>query len=116
MTEALEVSPRGRTGANSDENPGPSGLISRLKAEVALSADRWRTGWPRWARHRLCLARVRWFAIPAATGAAKPRGTGVGRAGPSPRRGSRTRLCQNGGARAGDGRGEASDGGGGELG
>jgi hypothetical protein len=39
VTEALEVCPRGRTGANSDENPGPSGLISRLKVEVALSAD-----------------------------------------------------------------------------
>jgi hypothetical protein len=34
--------------ANSGENPGPSGLISRLEAEVALSAGgrRRRTGWP----------------------------------------------------------------------
>jgi len=35
VTEAPEVSPRGWTGTNSGENPGPSGLLSRLKAEVA---------------------------------------------------------------------------------
>jgi hypothetical protein len=95
VTEALEVCPRGRTGANSDENPGPSGLISRLKVEVALSADGRRTGWPRWAWHRLCLARVRWFAIPAAQDAALPeRGCAGGR------RARRSRVGQGQGGQA----------------
>jgi len=70
VTEAPEVSPRGRTGQNSDENRYPSGLISRLKAEVALSADGRRTGWPRRSRRRLRLARVARLAVAAAQDAA----------------------------------------------
>jgi hypothetical protein len=66
------VSPRDRTGPNPLEDPGPSGLVSRLKAEVALSADGRRAGWSRRSRGCLRLTRVGRSPIAPAQDAALP--------------------------------------------